>query len=111
MNMNTSQPDSKVIGHLPWVLTATCALVPAERRDCPEFQALSRAIIERDREAIALGLEILASHHADFLSEQQASRAYRLARAVRVRTNPLIRQLVMEIAHDAGESDLATYAA
>ncbi len=109
--MNIRHKDNKVTGHLPWVLTATCTLVPLERRDSPEYQALSRAILERSREAIALGLEIIASHHAEFLCEQQVSRVYRLARAVRARNNPLVRKLVMEIARESTESQRMSQAA
>lgn len=109
--MNTRHKENRVTGHLPWVLTASCALVPNERRDSPEYRALGRAIAARDREAIALGFEILASHHAEFLTEQQIRRVYRLAHAVRNRTNAAVRELVMEIARESTKCLMTSQAA
>lgn len=66
-----------------WLLAAYCALDPVGDAHLPELRALRRAIHDKDREVIAIALEVTCSRLSPRLSPMQRELTQSLAEQLR----------------------------
>lgn len=82
-----------------WLLTACYSLQSREQGCYPELKALLHAIKEKNRNVIAVALEVVCSHLTKELSTEQRFLTQRLAEEVRSGSFVQIRRTVSELAH------------